>query len=287
MTSKITVHSPAKINLYLDVTKKRDDGFHELCTVMQEIDLCDSINVTISEGVAISVFAGDHGHIANEKNIAYKAASMYKELFVSKGGNDFSVDISIEKNIPMGGGLGGGSSNAAYVLKALNSLCDNALSKKELLSICAELGSDVAFFIDGKTALCLGRGEIIAETLNAPSTYYVLFNPGIEIPTPSIYKNLKLNKEQTQKQDIETFKKDLSSGKISLYNFLETSVFELYPLEEEIKKQFMAVGAKGSIVSGSGATVLGVAASKEDADRIKEEMDKLFEGKSWVVKTYS
>lgn len=286
MTSEITLQSPAKINLYLDILGKREDGFHELCTVMQEVDLCDSITVKISNGDDISVTAGQFGHIEGENNIAYKAASLFKEKLKQQGGKDFSVSIDIEKHIPMGGGLGGGSSNGAYVLRALNSLCDNALAKEDLLAISAELGSDVAFFVEGKTALCLGRGEIIKQQVKAPESYYVLFNPGVEIPTPSVYKNLDLASTHDLKPDADTFISELNGGKVGLYNFLETAVFKLYPQEKEIKEKFIELGAVGSIVSGSGATVLALADSFEHAEDIKKGIDKEFEGKSWVVKTY-
>lgn len=287
MTSEITLQSPAKINLYLDVLGKREDGFHELCTVMQEIDLCDRITVKLFEGDEIIVSAGKFANIDGKNNIAYKAAKLFKEKYLQKGGISFSVNIDIEKHIPMGGGLGGGSSNGAYVLRALNELLEQPLTKEDLLSISAELGSDVAFFVEGATALCLGRGEIIKQQIKAPSKYYVLFNPGIEIPTPSVYKNLNLNSLSKTKLNIESFIAQLESGQVSLYNFLETAVFELYPLEQKIKEKFLEVGAKASIVSGSGATVLALADSKEDAENIKEGIEKNFMGKSWVVKTYS
>lgn len=286
MTSEITLNSPAKINLYLDVTCKRQDGFHELCTVMQEIDLCDTITVKVSKGDDIIVTAGSLGNIDGKKNICYKAVLLFKEKYIAKGGKQFAASIAIDKKIPMGGGLGGGSSNAAYVLRALNELFDKALTDDELVEISAQLGSDVAFFVKGGTALCLGRGEIIKKQLDVPVNYYVLFNPGIEIPTPSVYKNLKLTAEVADKIDIDTFMSKLDEEEILLYNFLETSVFDLYPQEKKIRDEFISVGAKKSIVSGSGATVLGLADSEEDALRIKAEMEKSFSGQAWVVKTY-
>ncbi len=152
----INMKAPAKINLFLEILGKRDDGFHEIETIMQEIDLVDKLQFEeIEEGVRLE--CSNRNVPVNEDNLVCKAAMLIQnECGIKKG-----VSISLEKNIPVGAGLGGGSSDAATTLKALNLLWDIGLNDEELMTFAGKLGSDIPFFIKGKTALCCGRGEKI------------------------------------------------------------------------------------------------------------------------------
>lgn len=253
------------MNLFLEVIGKRPDGYHELNTIMQEINLYDTIELKEqSSGITIHT---NHPDLTNGKsNLIYKAADLFKKHYhINKG-----VHINLTKRIPIGGGLGGGSSNAAYTLKGLNQLWDMKLSKIELAALAAKLGSDVPFFIYGKTALCKGRGEIIFPMQNPPKFHYIVVFPGYSIPTIKIYKKWK--KRLTKQMEFVSI--PLVDCQLHPFNRLEKTAFILYPQLKELKKTVAACGLKNVIMSGSGSCLFGILENRKEADRITEKILK-------------
>ena len=182
---KISIKSPAKINLHLEVIGKRNDGYHELAMIMQNIDLADYLEFEINHEGSINL-KSDCNHLSlDSDNLIVKSANLLKKL----SNNDLGANIFLKKNIPIGAGLAGGSSNAAATLIGLNMLWNLNLDNNELLKLSASLGSDVPFFINGGTQLCFGRGEIL-EKLNYKYVYGVLLlkNPNVSISTAETYK---------------------------------------------------------------------------------------------------
>lgn len=261
------IYSPAKINLFLDVIDKREDGYHEIESIMQTINLYDTLYLQRSrEG--ISIVTNCSKLPSDDNNLVYQAAIlMQKEYGVKRG-----VKINLHKRIPIGGGLGGGSSNAAATLIGLNQLWGLELSKSELVSLALQLGSDVPFFIYGGTALVKGRGEIVFPLTINKNFYYFLVTPPLIVPTKNIYKNLKIyltkpifninmivGKLLTQKVKYEEIKK-------LLYNRLESVALNLYPVLRSTYYALRKVTTDGVLLSGSGSTIFKLCSCKKEAD---------------------
>ncbi len=278
----ISVKAPAKINLFLEVLGKRDDGYHELETVMQEIDLVDTLEFEeIDEGVKLEC---ENSSIPlNETNLVYKAADLIlRECGIKKG-----VLARLEKRIPVGAGLGGGSSDAAATLKALNSLWGIGLNDVELMELAAKLGSDVAFFINGKTALCRGRGEKIYPLEVQNELNYLVIFPHVEISTPSIYGNLKIDLTKNRK-DVSVFVKAMENSDVDnigklLFNRLEETIFSLYPNLLQMKNLLERFGFCGLLVSGSGSAIYGLCSNRKQAEMIRNQIELRGMGKVFVA----
>ena len=185
-TTKICVKSPAKINLHLEIIGKREDGYHELAMIMQNIDLSDYIQFENNQIGKIELNSDNKDLSLNDDNLIVKAAKYVKEI--SKN-NELGANIFLNKNIPIGAGLAGGSSNAASTILGLNKLWDLKLDYETILSLSTKLGSDVPFFVNGGCQICFGRGEIL-EKINSKFDYGVILlkNPDISISTPATYK---------------------------------------------------------------------------------------------------
>ena len=195
----VSLKAHAKINLFLEILDKRNDGYHEIETIMQEIDLADNLQFEeTQEGVKLE--CNDKNIPLNQDNLVCKAANLIlKECGINKG-----VLITLEKRIPVGAGLGGGSSDAAATLKALNLLWKVGLNDGELMEFAAKLGSDIPFFIKGKTSLCSGRGEKISPVEVRNKMDYLILFPHVHISTETIYKNLKIDLTKKRK-DVSFF----------------------------------------------------------------------------------
>lgn len=264
------VKSYAKINLGLNILSKRPDGFHELESVFQQISLADEIDFEIIPK-GISVTTDLPSQVPDgEKNICYQAAKLLKDRFnVAQG-----IRIEIRKNIPVGAGLGGGSSNAAVVLAVLNHLWQLGLSCDELAALGAEIGSDVPFFISGGTMLARGRGEILSEC-QVPIDYRcALIFPNFSVSTVWAYKNFKINLTNIQKNiklaDVLSVNIKLHDFKKYFKNDLEAVVFQRYSELEQIKNSFYEIGAEYASMSGSGSSVFGLFSSL-DAEVVLEK----------------
>lgn len=272
----ITKASPAKVNLYLRVLRKREDGYHDILSLMQRVSLCDEM--TFSPGAKrIVIHCPGSPLPEDERNIVYRAAAAFYSRIAARP----DVEITIRKKIPIAAGLGGGSSNAATTLTALNEISGSPLSLEELIGIGAKLGADVPFFIFGNTAWVSGIGDRLIEAAPLPPLWFVLINPGFEVSTKLVYEGLNLG---------------LTNGRInysiprfytgedviqSLTNDLEKVTLKLHPVLEQMKSLLLASGAGGALMSGSGPTVFGVFTDEESALRAEHRLQK--EGHGWSV----
>ena len=254
---KVHVKAPAKINLTLDVLGKRDDGYHEVEMVMTTVDLADRIEITDKKENSISILSHNRFVPDDERNLAYKAASLLKQKFNIQTG----VNIKIEKNIPVAAGLAGGSSDAAATLKGLNQLWNLGLTINELAQIGAEIGSDVSFCVYGGTALAKGRGEIIQPLPAPPKCWVILAKPSIGVSTSEVYGKLDLSRlvHPDTKKMIEAIKtRNYEQMCENLGNVLESVTLNLYPEVKQIKSYMKRFGADAVLMSGSGPTVFGL-----------------------------
>jgi 4-diphosphocytidyl-2-C-methyl-D-erythritol kinase len=255
--------APAKINLRLEVLRKRDDGYHEIRGIFQKINLADEIEISLTHGTGITLSCSDPELPAGKENLAFKAA----DLILSQTKRKTGIKITIDKKIPLSSGLGGGSSNAASVLIALNQMLGLNLPLGQIMEMGKRLGADVPFFLFGKTALATGIGEKLQEMFIKPRLFLVLVNPGIPISTAFAYQ--RLNRELTKRTNntINIFTKieELNDLIPLLSNDFEEVIFPLYPEIKEIKGRLILEGARGSLMSGSGSTVFGIFGSRKEA----------------------
>lgn len=258
------IKSYAKINLYLKIGKRLKNGYHNLESLMLPIKLHDDISFEKIDEDKI-VIESSNKNLENTNNLAYKSAMLLKNKFKIKKG----ARINITKNIPLAAGLGGGSSNAAAALIALNKLWKLKLSQKKLLTLALEIGSDVPFFISGKTALVGGIGSKIKPLKKSPSLNVVLVNPGINVSTAWAYnefdksiKRLKIkktNKAKNMKELIKALrKKDMKKISENVYNDFSIIAGKKHKIISDIKMDLKKNGALSSMVSGSGPTVFGI-----------------------------
>jgi 4-diphosphocytidyl-2-C-methyl-D-erythritol kinase len=253
----IDLNAYAKINLSLDVIKKRPDGYHDVKMIMQTISLHDKVFLeVIDKGIKIEC---NVPYVpVDERNIAHKAASVLIEKFrISKG-----VKIILEKSIPVAAGLAGGSTNAAAVLKGMNTLFGLGLTNTQLRELGKQNGADVPFCLAGGTMLSEGIGEILAPLPGFNNVSMVLVKPKISVSTAWVYNSLELQKITLRPDTdllIEAIKnKNIKLVSENMVNVLETVTIEKYSVINEIKNKLLKLGAEGSLMSGSGPTVFGV-----------------------------
>ena len=248
----------AKINLFLDIIGRRDDGFHEIISVMRTVSLCDGITLSASpaDRKCISIHTNNKLLQCNEDNLIYKSAYKYLSYFDI----DAKIEVSLDKQIPIGAGLGGGSSDAAATLRAMNRIFGRA-TKSQLLEIAGETGSDVSFCIDGGSAICTGRGEIVRPYNYSFPTDIVIAIGSSRVSTPKAYALL-----DEKYGDFREYNENKSLPHLScmpVYNIFE-SVIKLD--EIECIKQIMKLnGASEALMSGSGPAVFGGFCSEYDA----------------------
>ena len=295
---RVELEAPAKINLYLDVLGAREDGYHDIVSALVPISLCDNIIMEEQDdGIEGAFDCGELENLADlevmasGRNLAVRAAEALKAATGYEGG----ASISIRKNIPVGGGLGGGSGNAAAVLVGLNELWGTGISRQRLMEIGSGLGCDVPAMTYGAAAIMEGRGEkvtpIALRNGGTEGWWLVLANPGVAISTRDIYerhtpaltsmdaafKNMVLSLENG----------DVSGASRALFNGLQSTVTRKYPLVGVMLDELDAAGAIGTLVSGSGATVFGLANDAEHAREVEAEFSERVDGAVWtrVVKT--
>lgn len=257
---KITVESPAKINLGLNIISKRDDGYHNLETIFIPILLSDSLTFIKSDKLIVET----NSELLNKQqnNLVTKAINLLNELT----GKEISVNIYIDKVIPIGGGLGGGSSNAATTLKTINRIFNLNLEREELIQIALKLGSDVPYFLNPVPAYAESRGEIL-HPLNAEIPYPILIiNPSLNIDTRWAFQKIKPSKPIHRLRTIDS--KDLTNLdflKENIKNDFESIIFEEFPLIKEIKNNLYEKGAKFALMSGTGSTIFGIFSNLQKA----------------------
>ncbi len=285
MKANVTVKGYAKINLGLDVIGKLENGYHLLRSVMQQIDLYDTIELSrLSEvikneltaavgdtGMRITLTSDSDEVPLDQSNLAYKAA----KLLLEHDSISERVHIHIKKRIPVAAGLAGGSTDAAVVLMGMNELFGLGHSKDELQELGVKLGADVPFCIMGGTALAEGIGEKLTPIETMPEMYIVIAKPSIGVSTKYVYENLRL--EQVTHPDTEQIlaamqRKDLTEMTGLLGNVLESVTIEKYPLIRELKDAMLETGAIGSLMSGSGPTVFGIFDTMEKAAEAEKRM---------------
>jgi len=258
---KERLFSPAKINLCLHVLGRRPDGYHELAMLMQSLDFGDTLEMELTDQPGeIVVLCAGVDLPAGEENIAAKAARRMLTL----SGKSVGVRIVIDKKIPVAAGLGGGSSNAATTLRGLNKLLDLQLSKEVLMTEGVKLGADVPFFLFADKAWATGIGDQLQSVPPLPPVWYVLVNPGISISTAWVYQNLGLTAPAILTK-LPRFPNMIDDLVAILENDLERVTIKRYPLLAEIKKELIRLGARGSLMSGSGATIFGLFAEEAQA----------------------
>lgn len=264
---KIILQSNAKINLGLDLLNKRKDGYHEIRSIFQEVDWGDEISLSLT-GSGINFSANVEG-LSNSDNLCYKAA----DLMMSR--MNCGIDIQLIKNIPWGAGLGGGSSNAASVIMGINQLCELGLKDSEMAEIGAILGSDVPFFIYGKTAHIGGRGEKVTPIRNqSPFNRVLIVVPGIHLSTKMMYGKTKKILTRGKKSFIlyPSFAEHLLlSGMSGLKNDFEEIAIQEYPELEDIKSDLIDTGCKLSMMTGSGSAFFGL---YKDEIKLSERLKK-------------
>lgn len=260
------IYAPAKINLVLELLGRRTDGYHNLRSIMQTVTLADELIIEKNTIYRLRFQCKNMDADSGDKNLAVVAAeAFYREL-----GQSPSVDITLTKKIPVAAGLGGGSSDAAAVLRGLNKMHNAPFSPPELRAIGSSLGSDVPFFIDGGTALAEGRGEKITLLPFIGKLLILLVNPGFPVSTARVYASCNL--DLTTPRRLHNILPALSKGKISaekltaaVHNDLQPTVIDLFPPIGYLLRWLKDNGAGCAAVSGSGGTVFGVFMDTETA----------------------
>lgn len=265
---KIMEKAAAKINLTLDVLRKRDDGYHEVEMIMTMVDLADRIEMQELPRDTI-IISSQAGYIPlDEKNLAFQAAKLIKDRYEVKQG----VYIHLDKKIPVAAGLAGGSSDAAATLRGLNRLWRLGIADEELRKLGAELGSDVPFCVTGGTAVARGRGEKLEFVDSPPGCWVVLAKPPINVSTADVYGKLRADRIERHPDTAAVLQairnKDFQALCGGLGNVLEEVTLSLYPEVRQLKNCMMRLGADGVLMSGSGPTVFGLCAKESKAVRV-------------------
>jgi 4-diphosphocytidyl-2-C-methyl-D-erythritol kinase len=258
--------SPAKINLFLQITGKRPDGFHELFSLMCCLDLFDIIFLEFG-GKKIEIESTNRQIPLDETNIAHRAATLFFDSLKITDG----LSIRIEKFLPVAAGLGGGSSNAASVLMGLNQHYGLPFSRDQLMSMGLEIGADVPFFLFQKPAFAAGVGEKLEAYAGALPYHILLINPGVEVHTAEVYRNLNLRLTKCKKITTRPFLKQSGfDPSLHLCNDLETVTISKFPVIASLKKQLLRHGALGALMSGSGPTVFGLFSDFRQAEKARQ-----------------
>lgn len=280
--------SPCKVNLLLNILGKRADGFHELETVMQPVNICDELTFERA-GYSLQLSCSNPELPTDSKNLVHRAATAFlAAVNISEG-----VRIHLQKNLPLAGGIGGGSANAAVTLTALNELFGSPLPLEKLHELAAALGSDIPFFIYDRPALATGRGEKVELLENFPALAgeaFFLVHPGFGISTPWSYQNLArfpqaLNGRPSRAKELvsKLQANDLSAAAEGFYNSLEAPAFEKFPVLALYKNFLRENGALASLMSGSGSTTFAIAENLAAAEALGEKFKSKFGQNCWMA----
>ncbi|MCP2520486.1 4-(cytidine 5'-diphospho)-2-C-methyl-D-erythritol kinase [Candidatus Aminicenantes bacterium AC-708-M15] len=263
------IKSFAKINLGLEIVRRLENGYHEIRTIFQSIDLYDRLKFNEIDEEKIILIGNERSIPWDSRNLIYKTAQLLKDHFSIKKG----IKIEVEKNIPPGKGLGGGSSNSAMTFLALKKIWNLSVKKSELINLAKNLGADIPYFFYGGTALGLGRGDEI-RILDYETSYDILLIlPDFSISTKEVYNKWDelILTSKNKESKIYSFLRNKDFG--SLKNELEEVVFELYPQLEDIKRELLKEGAVTAMISGSGSSVFGIYFDKEKIKRAKRNLE--------------
>ncbi|MFH0944382.1 MAG: 4-(cytidine 5'-diphospho)-2-C-methyl-D-erythritol kinase [Planctomycetota bacterium] len=277
---------PAKLNLYLEIVGKRPDGFHELKSVFHAINLTDRLSVERRSGGGIDLELSGREIPAGGENLVVRAAKKYVSAMKCPAG----LSIHLEKNIPIGAGLGGGSADAAAMLLALNRLFDHPASRPDLERLAAELGSDVPFFLTGGTAVVRGRGEQV-EPLPFSESHlflFVLLYPGAVVPTERIYRNLKLDLtigKNNLGRFLQMLDRPRSGGPPEFFNALERPFREEYPELADLQDRVSAETGLGFRVTGSGSAMFAAVPDRARGEQVVSRLQAVAAGETYVCES--
>lgn len=282
----IVIKAMAKVNLGLDVLRRRENGYHDVKMVMQTVNLYDTLTLSkIDEGIVITTNTGELP--LNEDNLIYKAAKLLLEYVDKKAG----VSIHLDKQIPIAAGMAGGSTDAASALLGINELYNLELTKEELAEVGVKIGADVPYCIYGGTYLSEGIGEVLTKLPDAPDCYVVIAKPGIGVSTKYVYENLHI--ETVEKHpDIDGMIDAIKTGSLDgvtekMENVLETVTIKRYPEIETMKKCLLENGAENALMSGSGPTVFGIFKEEKIAKQALSKLQKTGLVKNGFVTTFA
>ena len=260
----------AKLNISLDVTGRRPDGYHDMCMVMQSVTLCDDVSVSLRQDGAVHAGTNLRYLPCDDRNIAVKAA---RAFFAAAGLKNAGADIGIRKRVPVCAGMGGGSADGAAVLRALNRLCGKPFTLPELEALGATLGSDIPFCVAGGTVLATGRGEILSPLPDFPDCRFVIAKPRFSVSTPVLFRKLDQNPIRCH-PDTNGIVAAIRAGDLSgacrrMYNVFEDA---LPPKPDDVavlKTKLLDCGALGAMMTGTGSAVFGVFDSQRTAERAR------------------
>jgi len=278
----IRIKAFAKVNLGLRVLEKRKDGYHNIETVLQTISLFDQLDISL-DNQSIVITADNPELAVDETNLCYKAT----KILLERTGQKRGVTIHIKKNLPIGAGLGGGSSDAASVLAGLNLLLSLRLSTEEMRSMALPIGSDVPFFIDGGTAFVSGRGERIEPIIPEPFYNYLVVFPGFSIDTKWAYEKIKFLTKSKNYIKVLNYNFDagvVKNGTMLIKNDFEEVMLKEYSELKIIRRLLILNGAASVSLSGSGSSVYGIF---DDKKKMDNALTKLAEKGYWVKEAFS
>ena len=270
---RISINAMAKINLGLDVLRRRENGYHDVKMVMQTVNIYDTLDFVKKEEPGIVVKVDAMELPTDENNLIYKAAKLLYERCQMEEG----VEITLTKRIPIAAGMAGGSTDAAAALVGINRLFNLGLTMDELKEIGVKIGADVPYCIEGGTALSEGIGEILTKLHDAPDCFVVVAKPEISVSTKYVYENLHAN-ELKYHPDIDGMVEAIREGNLDgvcsrMENVLETVTENKYPIISQIKKLLKDAGAENSLMSGSGPTVFAIFKEEEMAKKALEMVE--------------
>ncbi len=273
------INSYAKINLSLDVLNKRDDGYHNIDTIMQLIALKDIISIDIRKDNILNISCNNKAVPTDEKNLIYKAWEILRIYNKKK----FSgLNVNIEKNIPVAAGLAGGSSNAAYFMKVINDIWEINLKKEDLMNIGKDIGADIPYFFKEGTVRAEGIGNIFTELKSFKDVDVLIVNSGCEVSTPYVYSNLKLSKKSRIEDLIKVLKSDNPFRRDYFYNIMTDISGKICPEVYRIIDSLYSLNSSVALMSGSGSTVFGLFENNENMNKAYNELKNKYK---YVIKT--
>jgi len=258
----------AKLNISLDVGRRREDGYHDMVMIMQTVSLADDIRIDINGSGEISALSNLPFIPCDERNLAVKAARLWFEA----AGRTEGAAISLNKRIPVGAGMAGGSTDAAAVLRGLNRAFDSPLSKEELLDLASKTGSDVAFCLCGGTMLAKGKGEVLTRLRDLPDCTVAICKPRFSVSTPELFTKLD-SRPGRHHPDTAGILSSLEEGDLRgicrrMYNVFEDVGDRRMKVVAEIKSKLIDAGALGAIMTGTGSAVFGIFSDEADAEEV-------------------
>lgn len=272
---KIVCKAMAKVNLGLDVLRRRQDGYHEVRMIMQSVDLYDVLTFEKTEAAGIVIRTNKKNIPTDQRNLIYKAADLLMQKYSITDG----LRVTLEKRIPMAAGMAGGSTDAAAVFVAMNELFSLHMTQESMCELAVTIGADVPYCIVGGTVLAEGIGEKLTKLADAPACTLLIAKPSVGVSTKYVYENLHADKLR-QHPDIDGMltaicEDDLDGVAKRLGNVLETVTVKAYPVIEKLKSWMMEHGAVNALMSGSGPTVFGIYKEAQEAQRACEQLRRL------------